>query len=184
MMSFEELSRLADKIGFTTYAPLDAATIELKSEVRDMCGANACGQYGKNWSCPPGCGTLEECARSLEGFTGGILVQTVGDVEDAYDFEAMMEAEQVHKERFRDMYAVLREAGVPVLALGAGCCGRCKVCTYPDQPCRFPEEMTSSMEAYGMLVTQVCKDNGLAYYYGPDKIAYTSCFLLRNSLTK
>ena len=184
MMTFEELSRLAEKAGFTACAPLDAATIELKSEVRDMCEANACGQYGRNWSCPPGCGTLEDCARSLDGFTGGILVQTVGDIEDAYDFEAMMEAEHVHKERFGAMYAALRETGNPVLALGAGCCGRCAACSYPDQPCRFPEEMTSSMEAYGMLVTQVCKDNGLAYYYGPDKIAYTSCFLLRDSSEK
>lgn len=33
------------------------------------------------------------------------------------------------------------------------------------------------MEAYGML--EVCKANGLGYYYGPDKIAYTSCFLLK-----
>lgn len=184
MTIFEELSRLAEQAGFTVCAPLDAAKIELKSEIRDMCVANTCGQYGKNWSCPPGCGTLEDCERNLDGFTHGILVQTVGDVEDTYDFEAMMEAEQIHRERFRKMYAALREVKAPVLALGAGCCGKCKVCTYPDQPCRFPEEMTSSMEAYGMLVTQICKDNGLAYYYGPDKIAYTSCFLLRNTPTK
>ena len=35
------------------------------------------------------------------------------------------------------------------------------------------------MEAYGMLVMQVCQANHLDYYYGPGKIAYTSCYLLK-----
>ena len=65
-----------------------------------------------------------------------------------------------------------------MLALGAGCCTQCAVCSYPDSPCRFPEKMVSSMEAYGMLVLEVCQKNGMAYYYGPNTIAYTSCFLL------
>ena len=29
-----------------------------------------------------------------------------------------------------------------------------------------------------MLVLEVCKANGLAYYYGPETMTYTSCFLL------
>ena len=36
----------------------------------------------------------------------------------------------------------------------------------------------ASMEAYGLLVLEVCKANGLQYYYGSDKMAYNSCFLL------
>ena len=34
------------------------------------------------------------------------------------------------------------------------------------------------MEAYGLMVNQVCLDNGLHYNYGPNTIAYTGCFLL------
>ena len=26
---------------------------------RDACKANYCGQYGRTWACPPGCGTFE-----------------------------------------------------------------------------------------------------------------------------
>ena len=178
-MTYQELSKLAEEAGFCAWASLDVSTIELKSEVRDMCAANACGQYGKRWSCPPGCGTLEECAEQLKGYTHGILVQTYGDIEDSYDFEAMMEIEQEHKEHFLEMYDALREAGASVLAVGAGCCTQCAKCTYPDQPCRFPDKRIASMEAYGMLVLEVCKANNLTYYYGADKMAYTSCFLLK-----
>ena len=65
-----------------------------------------------------------------------------------------------------------------LLALGAGTCTRCKECTYPDAPCRFPDKRVSSMEACGLVVMDTCKANGLGYYYGPQSIAYTSCFLL------
>ncbi len=123
-------------------------------------------------------GTLEECAARLKKYSRGILVQTCGDVEDGFDFEGMMEIEADHKAHLQEMYATLRATGEDVLALGAGCCTQCRECAYPDAPCRFPEKAVASMEAYGLLVLEVCKANGLKYYYGSDKMAYNSCFLL------
>lgn len=140
-----------------------------------MCAA--CRMYDKRWSCPPGCGELETCREKIGGFGQGILVQTVGELEDSMDYEAMMEAETQQKDHFAAMYKLLRQREIPVLALGAGCCTQCRECTYPNEPCRFPDKMVSSMEAFGMEVSAVCKANGLPYYYGPNTIAYTSCFL-------
>ena len=110
-MTYEQLAKMAEEAGFSAWAPLDMATIELKPEVRDMCATNSCGQYAKRWSCPPGCGTLEECTQRLTACTHGILVQTYGDIEDGFDFEAMMEIESDHKDHFSEMYEALREAG-------------------------------------------------------------------------
>ena len=90
----------------------------------------------------------------------------------------MMETEALHKQNFYEFEKILRERWPGMLPIGAGCCTKCKECTYPDAPCRFPDQAFSSMEAYGMLVTQVCKANSLDYYYGSCTIAYTSCYLL------
>lgn len=178
-MNYEALAKLAEDSGFTSWAPLDAKTLTLKQEVRDMCAVNTCGRYEKCWSCPPGCGTLEDCAAQIKRFEGGILVQTRGDIEDSFDFEAIGEIGEAHKENFERMYDAIRREDAEVLALGAGSCTRCRECTYPDQPCRFPDKMVSSMEAYGLVVLEVCKANDLKYYYGSDKMAYTSCFLVK-----
>ena len=35
------------------------------------------------------------------------------------------------------------------------------------------------MEAYGLLVSQVCKDNDLGYYYGKDTVTYTGLMLVK-----
>ena len=178
MPDMKELLRMAEEAGFTYAAPLDPATIELKEEVRAMCADNSCGKYGHCWSCPPGCGELADCAARVAGFRTGLLVQTVGELEDSMDVEAMMDTEATHKEHFQALYTTLRRTYPDMLALGAGCCKQCAQCSYPDAPCRFPEKMISSMEAYGMLVLEVCQRNHLQYYYGPNTIAYTSCFLL------
>ena len=178
-MTIEKLCALAQEIGFEHAGKLDPATIELKEEVREMCASGKCAAYDKRWSCPPGCGTLDECRELLKGCTYGVLVQSVGELEDNFDIETMMETEATHKERFYAMRKALIDRGVEAIAAGAGCCTICKECTYPDAPCRFPEQKMSSMEALGMLVLEVCKANGMQYFYGENTIAYTSCFLLK-----
>lgn len=173
-----KITELAKAQGFSQAALLDCRTIELKPEVQQMCEANTCHMYGKCWSCPPGCGSLETCREKIAGYRYGVLVQTTGQLEDDLDGETMMETEALHKEHFYAFERVLRKQYPDILAIGAGCCTKCAECTYPDEPCRFPKEAFSSMEAYGMVVTQICQANGLAYYYGPCTITYTSCYLL------
>lgn len=178
MLDMERLAAMAAEAGFTHSAPLDVSTLELRDEVRAMCSANTCRAYGKNWSCPPACGELEALRQRFAQYSRGILVQTVGEVEDSMDFEGMMEAEAAHKEHFMALYDRLLETWPGLLALGAGTCTRCRECTYPDAPCRFPHKAIPSMEAYGLVVSQVCEGSGVAYYYGPKTMTYTSCVLI------
>ena len=175
---FGKAKELVLSCGFSEAALLDCGTIELREEVRRMCAADTCGMYGKNWSCPPACGSLEKCREKVRGYRFGILVQTIGELEDSWDYEGMQETEKQHKETFRKAAVLLREQYPGLLALGAGCCTVCASCSYPDGPCRFPEKRISSMEAYGIVVSDLCKANEMGYYYGPGKIAYTSCYLL------
>lgn len=138
-MNYQTAYDIARQAGFSHMGPLDPKTIVLKPEVRQMCAS--CRMYNTRWSCPPGCGPLDECTETIARHQWGILVQSVGELEDTLDYEAMKETETLHKERFLKMYKLLREQGCTVLALGAGCCVNCKECTYPDSPCRFPEEI-------------------------------------------
>lgn len=178
MRDYKALIEKAKEAGFSHVAPLDCTTIRLEQEVRSMCEADKCSMYNKNWACPPGCGTLDECGEKVKRYKTGLIVQTTGELEDAMDGETMMETQELHQENFAKFREYLQEFYPGMLALGAGCCTKCKKCTYPDEPCRFPDKAISSMEAYGMLVTQVCEDNQMPYYYGDCTITYTGCYLL------
>ena len=181
-MELEELKNIGNSIGFFKVEELNIDKIKLLPEVRQMCSTDKCHMYGRNWSCPPACGTLEECAADISGYKKGIIVQTKGELEDEFDGEGMMETEALHKEHFVKMHDQLKKFFPKLLSLGAGCCTRCAKCSYPDAPCRFPEKRFSSMEAYGMLVTQVCQDSGIEYYYGPEQSLIPAAFSWNKSL--
>jgi predicted metal-binding protein len=134
--------------------------------------------YNTNWACPPGCGTLEECEVRIRKYKKGILVQTTAMLEDSMDFEGMAEAAKNHGEHMATFTDEIKKLYPGSMIMGAGGCMRCQKCTYPDEPCRFPEKMSSSMEAYGMVVSDVCQANNLPYYYGKDTLTYTGCVLL------
>ena len=175
-MTRDQAAELARAAGFSHWGVFPANELVFLPEVREMCAADKCGRYDKNWSCPPACGTLEECEKRAGAYDWGVLLQTTAEMEDDFDVEAMMEADRLHRERFSAFLARLGPE-TDRLPLGAGSCAVCDICTWPDAPCRFPGRMTPSMEAYGLQVSDVCRSAGIAYYYGPRTITYTCCVL-------
>ena len=177
-MTVEQLMCLAEEVGFTHCGSLNMQALKFMPEVRAMCASDKCRNYNRSWSCPPACGTLEEMEEKVRGYSAGVLVQTTAVMEDSFDIETMMNASKEHKEHFHELHDRLIDMGEKCLFMGSGGCNVCKECTYPDTPCRFPERSMPSMEACGLLVSDVCKDSGLPYYYGKDTLTYTACILI------
>jgi predicted metal-binding protein len=173
-----ELIKQAIDEGFTQGCELNLAALTFMPEVRAMCSADKCRSYGKNWRCPPACGTLEHAAEIVKGYSFGIIVQTVGQMEDEFDIEAIEEAGARHKRNFARLVDKLKERYGDVLPMSAGTCTICEECAYPD-PCRFPDKAMTSMEAYGLWVSRVCEQSGIPYNNGKNTITYTSCYLLK-----
>ena len=169
--------QLALQAGFSRAAPLKTEALRADPRVRSMCADGRCKRYGKCWSCPPGCGSIEDCQKKMDAYAQGILVQTTAQLEDEFDAEGMAAAEKRHKKAFETLSRQMRSRYPDCLPLTAGGCSFCRKCTYPDKPCRFPHKSLSSMEAYGLLVSEVCSRSDLGYYYGPGTITYTSCIL-------
>ena len=174
--ALEYWCRRAKLLGFSEAVPLDISTLQPRQDVRGMCAANQCGAYGKNWTCPPYCGSLDDCAAKIHSYSRGVLLQTVGTMEKAIDTKAYRRTEQRHLEQFYRFCDMIRKTYPHALGLGSGGCRICSRCAYPEACC-FPEKACPSMEGYGLFVTQVCRDNGLAYHHGERTITYTACVL-------
>ena len=182
-MDLESIRQEALDFGFTLAEPISIDTIHLREEVREMCAVNKCHAYNTNWGCPPACGTIEECQERVNRYDCGLIVQTTGQLEDDFDFDTMQETSKQHSKHFVDMLLHLRKEHpeLDILPLGTGACITCKKCTYPDAPCRMPDRMSSPMEGYGMVISDVCKDNGILYNHGRGTLTYVACFLFREA---
>ena len=177
-MLTQQILQIAREEGFSQVGELNVEGLRFLPEVRQMCAADKCNQYGKRWTCPPHCGTLEEISEKARRYSRGILVQSTGQMEDDFDVDCMMETEQLQKKRFHALVKRVRQECPDCLPMASGACTVCETCTCPDAPCRAPDQAIPSMEAYGMVVSEVCQQSGMAYYYGPQTITYTSCILV------
>ncbi len=170
-----KIVEVAKEHGFECIGTTIADKLKVREEVRDMCSADKCKRYGKNWSCPPACGTLEHFSEEIAKRRDVVVFETVGELEDEFDIETMMETSDLHKKRIPGFVHDVRQIVPGCLVLAAGACTVCNECTCPDSECRFPDKCFVSMEASGLVVSEVCTAAEIPYNHGSDHIAYVSC---------
>ncbi|MBO4445336.1 MAG: DUF2284 domain-containing protein [Clostridia bacterium] len=171
-----DLAQLAIEHGFSHAKEFDPQVLEARQDVRAMCEEDKCHAYAKNWTCPPFCGTLEECQAKMLSYKKGVLLQTEGKLNKVIDFIGYIETGKRHNDLVYSFADKVRELYPGCLVLGGGGCRICKKCAHPE-PCRNPDRAVPSMEGYGLLVSKVCEAAGLPYYYGEKTITYVACVL-------
>ena len=182
-MENKELFEILEKtvISFGAYRAKVITTdkIETDSSFRDMCAMNSCGVYGKCWMCPPDVGDIEQLMSDVKKYSYALVYQMISELEDSYDFEGMIKAKKNSYKINKDIRATVEKLSLgKVLYLGAGGCGVCETCAkHEDQPCRFPELATPSLEAYGINVSQLAKVSDMKYVNGVNTVTYFSAIL-------
>lgn len=172
-----DILTLARENGFTHIGYADMSALTPLEAVREMCSSGRCGKWNTNWACPPACGSIDYAKRRIAQYNRCLLVQTTGELTDDFDYDGMQRTAEQHKKRFLSFARQARMICPGCLPLTAGCCTICTKCTYPDKPCRYPSKKLSSMEAFGLFVSDICARSGLGYNYGPRTMTYTSCLL-------
>jgi predicted metal-binding protein len=179
MVQHSLLTNLALENGATRAAIVSVPDIQFSESFRDLCQMNTCGKYATNWMCPPAVGPFEELKNQVLSFDKGLVVQTVYQMEDSFDFEGMMKAKDIHEKVFRAIVGQIRREKLldPMLALNAGVCSFCENCTYPDRDCIYPDEALASVEAYGIDVTALVTSCGIPYNNGQASVSYVGMVL-------
>jgi len=180
MLDEQELIRIARESKASDAAILDTSVIQFHEDFRKACEKNFCGKFDTNWMGPPAVGPISELARRARSYGKGLLFQSVHQIRSNFDMKGMLAAAKVHEKIFRDLLAKIREVypAEDILPLNAGCCSVCEKCAYPDkEPCRFPDQAVSSVEAYGINVIALEKSAGLPYYSGKNSVTYVGLIL-------
>ena len=173
------LIRAATELGAYRAAVVKVSDIETDASFRALCESNACGNYGRNWMCPPDAGDIHELMARLKSYPYALVYQTVSPLEDSYDFEGMTEAGYRHNQ----LMLALREKtdALPLsraLHLGAGGCRVCEECAKrTGEPCRHPRMAVASLETYGVNVSKLASLAGMKYINGQNTVTYFGAVL-------
>ena len=180
MTSFEQIfidSALSQ--GADAAASIDVSDISFDPSFRKACEQNFCGHYGKCWTCPPHVGEVDSLIARVQGYRRAIVMQTVSELEDSYDFEGMEEAGAKHTALSAMLFdELLTHLQGPALRLGVGACTLCQPCAITeDRPCRFPDRAIASLEAHCISVSKLAGKSGMKYINGENTVTYFSLFL-------
>lgn len=171
---YKDLLEQVRGLGAYRAALIEVGNIRFDRSFRELCESNACGNYGKCWMCPPDAGDIDALIAEAGSYDLALVYQTVGKLEDSYDFDGMMEAARAHSELARRLAALFEAQPFPrKLHLGAGGCHVCGVCAKrTGEPCRHPELAMSSLETYGVAVSELAASCGMNYINGKNTVTY------------
>ena len=174
MEIFDSLCKIAKDNGAYKAAVIPVSEVVTDTSFRTLCEKNVCGNYGKNWKCPPDAGEINELIAELRSYKYILVYQSVNTLEDSYDFEGMAAAADLHG---RLMFSVREEAEALDLPrrlyLGAGGCRLCEVCAKKtNESCRHPDKAMPSLEAYGVNVSKLASEAGMKYINGVNTVTY------------
>jgi len=152
--------------------------IPFDENLRSYCEVNYCGNYGKNYACPPDVGNSKELIAKAKKYKKVLVFQTVTQIEDSFDFEGMKEAQFRHSKVADKINKHIKKQFDGYLQLTAGECSVCQVCAQVEnKPCRFPEKAISSLEAYCMNVSTLAGLCNMKYINGQNTVTYFGAFL-------
>ena len=179
-----DIVALCLELGASKAEEIPVSKLVFQPELRALCEQNHCGQYGRNYTCPPHVGEVNALIARLKAFRTAVIWQNIHPLEDSFDFEGMMAAKQKHTRMTQEIagrvYATLGHERA--LVLSAGGCGLCDPCAIQAQAsCRHPDEALSSLEAYGINVSKIGEVSGLRYINGANTVTYFAGAFLRDT---
>ncbi len=147
---------------------------------RRLCRQNRCGSFNRNWGCPPGVGTKEECLGLIQQYSRAVLISHRFENVDFNDLKFIEDRAREHQDVVRKMTHLMRESGFDdLLPLSDGGCKYCGVCSYPDEACKFPEQMIPSISGFGVIMEEYLGSQGIDFKFEKDAFTLHGLILYR-----
>ena len=168
--------------GACSAAVVSTSDIPFEPSLIELCEMNTCGNYGKNWTCPPHVGKTGELIETAKKYKQIIVFQNIYTLEDSFDIEGMSAANKAFRVLVEQVAATCKEEKLDMLILSAGGCKICDTCTAPSgEPCRFPDRAYASLESYGIFVSKLAQAAGMNYINGQNTVTYFGGVLINET---
>ena len=169
----------AQELGFTTCVEINARDVSPSKEIRALCSPDKCASYGKNWVCPPGCGSFENCCEVLREYEKGLLLQIKYENVDTASMEVCEKLSVEFGQRVVSLRDTLLDTFPNALSLATGGCRECIKCTYPDNSCRKPTVRRGSLSSFGIDVGELCRKYDVEFAFTEGTLFFTACMLIK-----
>lgn len=178
LCSLRELEAFIAQFPVYQYNFINPVDVTFTERVRWICQTQ-CVRYGKSWSCPPGVGSVEACARHCRSYKEALFFSSLEVAENVLDFSETMKKKQPHEDITYAIEKKLRSMGYDVFALSSDSCAICDKCAYPGSRCRHPENMHPCIESQGIVVADLTEKADMDYYIDANTLIWFSLIFFK-----
>lgn len=178
-MREERLVEMVNEAGMEG-SVIPSSELHFVPNYRVFCEENRCGNYNKNYGCPPYCGTVEEMRGRTMGFENVLVIKSSHESVNAMDEAQTKPLKKAHNQRCLKLLNQFRSEGLvdKTLAIMAGPCSFCDTCKMPSgEECPFPDKRYSCLSAYCIDVGDLAESAGLPISWDPGQAAFFSLIL-------
>lgn len=173
-MDKKHLEQELAELPLYAYHFFDPQELEFSERIRFIC-EHECPMYGKTWACPPGVGSVAQCAQKCRTYPGCLMIATTTEVCDIADIDETLATRPEHERVTNLVRDLLRAEGVEPYVLSTEACTLCTRCAYLDGlPCRFPGKMHPCVESHGINIVPVMEQCGLEFQFGQNVVTWVS----------
>lgn len=177
-MNHQEIINCSMSMGFHKAQIIDAEKIVFDFSFRKYCEENLCGNYQKNFSCPPDCGTPLQMKEKMLKYKQALVLQSCWEIDDLSNKKMLNDAKYRHNSRMLNLIKIMKENGYDGLMAGASNCCVCESCEkIKGNACKKPDLQFSCLSAYCVNVLQLAKTCSMEYAYENGVLSFFGMYL-------
>lgn len=175
----KDLTQFAKVLEIHVVREFDPETLIPEERIRAFCQEDKCGNYGKNYMCPPHIGSIDDMKNILLNYSKGILFQYSKEFNVKENRKKVEETKLDFHRMILQLEDFMKERGIVELqGLIGGSCALCGSCyARLDKPCPYPEKARPSLESLGIDLMTLLKGLNLDTEFHSDRITWTGCIL-------
>ena len=174
------MNTLISDIGFSNVSLINVSDIEFEPSLLELCKMNACGNYCKNYTCPPLIGNPPELIKHAKSYNRAIVFQKIYQLTDSFDIEGMDNSRIDFRNLTHKVNDLCKNRLDDYLLLTAGGCSECSICgAVTGEKCSFPQKAYPSLEAYSINVSTLCEKSGMKYINGVNTVTYFGAIFIK-----
>ena len=160
---------IARRWGVDIY-PLEINKIRPSQSMRLKCQVPLCEYYGVCKTCPPNIPGVAEFREALLEYSRAFIVVLQEKIRNIDDYREDFSAELKLADIVSELeLCAFQHGSYQALGLCVGGCKLCHECTAAGEPCRHPFKARPSPEGFGIDITQLARQAGVAVEWPPKK---------------
>ena len=176
-MNEKEIIELSLTFGFDKAKIIDTDEIVFDLGFRKYCEEDRCGNYCRNYSCPPDCGTPMKMKEEVLKYKKALILQSCWQIDDLTDKDILKTAKALHNRWMLRLINALKANGFRGLMAGASECMVCDQCEkIKGNECKFPELKFSCLSAYCVNVMELARECSMDYTYKNGRLSFFGAY--------